>query len=91
MVMVVTAGFLSLIINQHTFEIVHSYTFIPFEYAISIMSNHYYVVGTGIIQREESETKAGGVQLGTWEAYAGQLTLDIVCASYTYFVKLEQM
>ena len=82
--------FFLLIINQHTFEIVHSYTFIPFEYAISIMSNHYYVVGTGIIQREESEPKAGGVQLGIREAYAGQLTWDIVCASYPYFVKLHR-
>ena len=27
-----------------------------------------------LIQREEFEPKAGGVQLGTREAYAGQLT-----------------
>ena len=60
-----------LIIDQHTFELVHCHTFMPFEYATS-HPNHYYVVGTGIIQREESETKAGGVS-----GYMGSLRRSV--------------
>ena len=46
-----------LIVDQHTFEVVHCHTFMQQEYACSIMScklgednTPYYVVGTGFIQ-----------------------------------------
>ena len=62
-----------LIIDQHTFEVVHCHTFMPSEYATSIMScklgddpTPYYVVGTGIIHPEESEPKTGRLVVFIW-------------------------
>ena len=62
-----------LIIDQHTFEVVHCHTFMPSEYATSIMScklgddpTPYYVVGTGIIHPEESEPKTGRLVVFSW-------------------------
>lgn len=53
-----------LIIDQNTFEVLHSHQFIQTEYVLSLMSaklgsdpNTYYVVGTDIVNPEESELK----------------------------------
>lgn len=53
-----------LIIDQNTFEVLHSHQFLQTEYVLSLMSaklgsdpNTYYVVGTGIVNPEESEPK----------------------------------
>ncbi|KAG1661544.1 DNA damage-binding protein 1 [Nymphon striatum] len=57
-----------LIIDQHTFEVLHSHQMLPYEYAVSLIStklgddpNTYYIVGTAIINAEESEPKLGRI------------------------------
>ena len=62
-----------LIVDQHTFEVVHCHTFMQQEYACSIMScklgednTPYYVVGTGFIHPEESEPKTGRLIVFSW-------------------------
>lgn len=62
-----------LIIDQHTFEVLHSHQFMPSEYAISIISsklgedNHtYYIVGTAVINPDESEPKQGRFVIFHW-------------------------
>ncbi|XP_072033765.1 DNA damage-binding protein 1-like [Amphiura filiformis] len=57
-----------LIIDQHTFEVLHSHHFMPFEYATSILScklgtdpNTYYIVGTAMVYPEEAEPKTGRI------------------------------
>ncbi|GFU40025.1 DNA damage-binding protein 1 [Trichonephila clavipes] len=51
-----------LTIDQHIFEVLRAHQFLPNEYAISILSmksgedpNTYYVVGTAIVNIDESE------------------------------------
>lgn len=63
-----------LIIDQHTFEVLHSHQFLPNEYALSIIStrlgedpNVYYVVGTAIVYSEEAEPKQGRFILFMWK------------------------
>ena len=65
--------FSMLIVDQHTFEVVHCHTFMQQEYACSIMScklgednTPYYVVGTGFIHPEESEPKTGRLIVFSW-------------------------
>ena len=55
-----------LIIDQHTFEVLHAHQFMQQEYALSLVScklgndpQPYYVVGTGLVSPEESEAKTG--------------------------------
>lgn len=55
-----------LIIDQNTFEVLHSHQFMQTEYALSLMSaklgndpNTYYIVGTAMVNPEESEPKIG--------------------------------
>lgn len=57
-----------IIIDQHTFEILHAHHFQPSEYAVSLVSCKlgddpitYYVVGTAFVNAEESEPKEGRI------------------------------
>merc|ERR1719323_2156892 len=65
--------FSMLIIDQHTFEVVHCHTLMQQEYATSILScklgddpTPYYIVGTGFIHPEESEPKTGRLIVFSW-------------------------
>ncbi|XP_076310101.1 LOW QUALITY PROTEIN: DNA damage-binding protein pic [Tachypleus tridentatus] len=62
-----------LIIDQHTFEVLHSHQFMASEFALSIIStklgedpNVYFIVGTAIINPEESEPKQGKIIIFHW-------------------------
>lgn len=54
-----------LVIDQHTFEVLHAHQLMQQEYAMSLISsnqlgsdiNEYYIVGTAIVNPEESEPK----------------------------------
>ncbi|XP_067012933.1 DNA damage-binding protein 1 [Anabrus simplex] len=57
-----------LIIDQHTFEVLHAHQFMQSEYALSLVStklgedpNTYYIVGTALVNPEESEPKMGRI------------------------------
>lgn len=57
-----------LIIDQHTFEVLHAHTLLPNEFATSLIStklgddpNTYYVVGTAMVHPEEAEPKQGRI------------------------------
>ncbi|XP_037087603.1 DNA damage-binding protein 1-like [Pollicipes pollicipes] len=57
-----------LIIDQHTFEVQHAHSFVPSEYALSLISTRfdndpavYFVVGTAYVNPEESEPKQGRI------------------------------
>ncbi|XP_078271020.1 DNA damage-binding protein 1-like [Rhinoraja longicauda] len=57
-----------LIIDQHTFEVLHAHQFLQNEYALSIVScklskdpNTYFVVGTAMVYPEEAEPKQGRI------------------------------
>ncbi|XP_071542214.1 DNA damage-binding protein 1 [Panulirus ornatus] len=59
-----------LVISQNTFEVLHCHSFHPGEYALSICSTRlkddpavYYVVGTALVNPEESESKQGRIIL----------------------------
>ncbi|KAF6200141.1 hypothetical protein GE061_006442 [Apolygus lucorum] len=59
-----------LLLDQHTFEVIHAHQMLPNEYCLSLIScklgddpNHYYVVGTGLVVPEESEPKQGRILL----------------------------
>ncbi|CAL4129658.1 unnamed protein product [Meganyctiphanes norvegica] len=59
-----------LIISQNTFEVLHCYSFHPGEYALSICSTRlkddptvYYVVGTALVNPEQSESNVGRIIL----------------------------
>lgn len=63
-----------LILDQHTFEVLHAHKFMDNECALSIIStrlgkddpNWYYVVGTCFVNPEESEPKLGRIVLFHW-------------------------
>ncbi|KRT81570.1 hypothetical protein AMK59_5988, partial [Oryctes borbonicus] len=62
-----------LIIDQHTFEVLHAHQFMQQEYAMSLISaqlgedpNVYYVVGTAFVNPEEAEPKQGRLMLFQW-------------------------
>ncbi|XP_034833854.1 DNA damage-binding protein 1 [Maniola hyperantus] len=68
-----------LIIDQHTFEVLHAHQLQACEFAMALVScrlaedpNHYYAVGTAIINPEESEPKQGRILLFHWSE--GKLT-----------------
>lgn len=68
-----------LIVDQHTFEILHSHTLMTSEYAMSLISTKlgedptpYYIVGTALISPDESEPKMGRILLYNWND--GKLT-----------------
>lgn len=63
-----------LIIDQHTFEVLHSHQFQKSEEALSIISTRlgdgsrtYYVVGTGFVCPDEPEPKAGRLIVFSWQ------------------------
>ncbi|GIY45148.1 hypothetical protein CEXT_80492 [Caerostris extrusa] len=63
-----------LIIDQHTFEVLHAHQFLQNEYAVSLVStklgedmNTYYVVGTAIINNDEPEPKQGRFIIFLWK------------------------
>ena len=63
-----------LIIDQHTFEVLHAHQFMQQEYAISLISCQlgndpapYYVVGTGLVSPEDSEAKLGRILIFQWK------------------------
>lgn len=56
------------------FTVLHAHQFLPNEYAISIVStklgedpNTYYVVGTAIVNSDESEPKQGRFVIFMWK------------------------
>lgn len=65
-----------LIIDQHTFEVLHSHQLMQQEYAMSLISTNqlgttadktaYYIVGTAIVNPEESEPKQGRILVFQW-------------------------
>lgn len=57
-----------LLLDQHTFEVIHAHQMMQTEYCLSLISaklgddpNHYYVVGTAIVNPDESEPKQGRI------------------------------
>ncbi|XP_060580249.1 DNA damage-binding protein 1-like [Ruditapes philippinarum] len=57
-----------LIIDQHTFEVLHAHTLLQNEFATSLISaklgddpNTYYIVGTAMVNPEEAEPKQGRI------------------------------
>ncbi|XP_014225976.1 DNA damage-binding protein 1 [Trichogramma pretiosum] len=63
-----------LIIDQHTFEVLHAHTLMPTEYAMSLISTKlgddatpYFVVGTALINPDESEPKMGRILIFQWQ------------------------
>ncbi|XP_059472612.1 DNA damage-binding protein 1 [Neocloeon triangulifer] len=68
-----------LVVDQHTFEVHHCHQLMPSEYAISLVSARlgddprtYYIVGTALVNPEESEPKAGRIVVFLFED--GKLT-----------------
>ncbi|XP_065284154.1 DNA damage-binding protein 1-like [Dermacentor albipictus] len=62
-----------LIIDQHTFEVLHAHQFMQTEYAMSIVStrlgndpNTYYIVGTANVLPDESDPKQGRIIVFHW-------------------------
>lgn len=62
-----------LIIDQHTFEVLHSHQLMQMEYAMSLIScqlgddqNTYFVVGTALVNAEESDPKFGRILIFQW-------------------------
>lgn len=62
-----------LIIDQHTFEVLHAHQFMPTEQAISILSaklgetqEEYFIVGTGFVNQDEPEPKQGRLVVFRW-------------------------
>lgn len=62
-----------LILDQHTFEVLHAHHFMTNEYALSIIStklgedpNTYYIVGTAVVNPDESEPKLGRIVIFHW-------------------------
>lgn len=59
-----------MILDQNSFQVLHSHEFGPFETAVSCISaqftsdpRYYYVVGTGLIFPDEQETKLGRIMV----------------------------
>lgn len=62
-----------LIIDQHTFEVLHSHQLMQTEYAMSLVScqlgddpHTYYIVGTALVNAEESDPKMGRILIFQW-------------------------
>lgn len=62
-----------LIIDQHTFEVLHAHQFMPAEKVMSILSTRlgekaeeYYIVGTAIVNLDEPEPKQGRLVVFRW-------------------------
>ncbi|CAF4797486.1 unnamed protein product [Pieris macdunnoughi] len=68
-----------LILDHHTFEVLHAHQLMASEFALSLLScklgddpTHYYAVGTAMLNPEESEPKQGRIILFQWSD--GKLT-----------------
>ncbi|CAK1553322.1 unnamed protein product [Leptosia nina] len=68
-----------LIIDHHTFEVLHAHQLMASEFVLSLVScklgddpAHYYALGTAILNPEESEPKQGRIILFQWSE--GKLT-----------------
>lgn len=68
-----------LIIDQHTFEVLHAHQLMTTEYALSLVStklgddpNTYYIVGTALVNPDESEPKQGRILI--FHFHDGKLT-----------------
>jgi len=66
-----------LIVDQHTFEVLHAHQFMPTEQAVSILSAHlgesreeYIVVGTAFVIDDEPEAKQGRLIVFKWSQEA---------------------
>lgn len=62
-----------LIINQHTFEVLHAHQFMPTETVVTILSNklgetddEYFIVGTAFVIPDEPEPKQGRIVVYKW-------------------------
>lgn len=63
-----------LIINQHTFEVLHAHQFMPTENVVSILSaplgednrEEYFIVGTAFVNLDEPEPKQGRLIVYKW-------------------------
>lgn len=62
-----------LVINQHTFEVLHAHALLPTEYAMSLISTKlgsdqtsYYIVGTAFVNPDEPVPKLGRIILFHW-------------------------
>lgn len=62
-----------LIVDQHTFEVLHAHQFMVNEYVLSIVStkladdpNVYYIVGTCFVNPDEPEPKLGRIVIFFW-------------------------
>ncbi|GBP22857.1 DNA damage-binding protein 1 [Eumeta japonica] len=62
-----------LIIDHHTFEVLHAHQLPASEFAMSLVScrlgdepHHYYAVGTALLNPEEAEPKQGRILLFQW-------------------------
>lgn len=62
-----------LIIDQHTFEVLHAHQFMPSESAYSILSayigegdDEYFIVGTAFVNHDEPEPKQGRLVVYKW-------------------------
>lgn len=67
-----------LIIDQHTFEVLHSHQFLSTEMAMSILSarigeahEEYFIVGTALINGDEPEAKSGRLAVFKWSQKSG--------------------
>ncbi|KPI95266.1 DNA damage-binding protein 1 [Papilio xuthus] len=79
-----------LILDQHTFEVLHAHQLMTSEFAMSLVScrlgddpNHYYAVGTAILNPEESEPKQ--VRLFEWTS---DKELRLECSHFNNIVAL---
>ncbi|XP_070551484.1 DNA damage-binding protein 1-like [Ptychodera flava] len=81
-----------LVIDQHTFEVLHAHQFMNNEFATSLVScrlgddpNIYYIASTAFVYPEESEPKSGRIIIFQW--HEGKLNQvaekDIKGAAYT--------
>ncbi|XP_047506298.1 DNA damage-binding protein 1 [Pieris napi] len=68
-----------LILDHHTFEVLHAHQLMASEFALSLLScklgddpTYYYAVGTAVLNPEESEPKQGRIILFQWSD--GKLT-----------------
>ncbi|KAM9861365.1 DNA damage-binding protein 1 [Aulostomus maculatus] len=57
-----------LVVDQHTFEVLHAHQFLPSEYSLSMVScrlgkdpSVYFIVGTAMVYPEEAEPKQGRI------------------------------
>ena len=85
-----------LIVDQNTFEVLHSHQLMNQEFGLSLLSCRlgddpcpYYVVGTGVINPEESESKTGRILLFQWKDGENVIRASFTKRTYSDFPFLE--